>query len=87
MVSYSDDEKCIKKAEKEAQREIEKKVASRKNKGKSNGSYRHRRASPNPSDQPGPSHRWDMGQMGYGADANSTTLTNQAKGARALFPV
>ena len=63
MASYSDDEKCIKKAEKEAQREIEKKVASRKNKGKSNGSYRHKRASPNPSDQPGPSHRWDMGQM------------------------
>ena len=62
LVSYSDDEKCIKKAEKEVQREIEKKVASRK-KSKSNGSYRRRRASPYPSDQPGPSHRWDMGQM------------------------
>ena len=62
LASDSDDEKCIKKAEKEAQREIEKKVASRK-KGTSNGSYKYRRASPYPNDKPGPSHRRDMGQM------------------------
>ena len=62
LASDSDDEKSIKKAEKEALREVEKKMA-RKKKGPSNSGYRRRRISPYPSNQPGPSYRGDVRQQ------------------------
>ena len=48
LASNSDDEKSIKKAEKEALRVVEKKMA-RKKKGPSNSGYKCRRISPYPS--------------------------------------
>ena len=62
LASDSDGEKLIKKAEKEAQREVEKKMAAKRKKGTANSGYRRRRVSPYPSDQPGPSYRRDVGQ-------------------------
>ena len=63
LAANSDDEKSIKKVEKEAQRDAEKKASLKKRKSSANANYRRRRASPYPSDQPGPSFRRDTGQM------------------------
>ena len=60
LAANSDNEKSIKKAEKEAQREIEKKVSAKKRKAFT--TYRWPRVNPYPTEQPGPSSRRDVGQ-------------------------
>ena len=62
MAADSDDEKCIKKAEKEAQREVEKKATAKRRRGSASNSYRRPRVNPYPSEQSGPSSRRNMGQ-------------------------
>ena len=57
-----DDEKCIKKAEKEAQREAEKKAVVKRRKGSASNNYRRQRTAPYSTEQPGPSLRRDTGQ-------------------------
>ena len=60
LAANSDDEKSIKKVEKEAQREIEKKVSVKKRKAFT--TYRRPRVNLYPTEQPGPSSRRDVGQ-------------------------
>ena len=62
LAANSDDEKCIKKAEKEAQREVEKKANAKKRKTSTTNAYRRPRVSPYQSEPSGPSPRRDVGQ-------------------------
>ena len=62
LAANSDDEKCIKKAEKEAQREVEKKANAKKRKTSTTNAYRRPRISPYQSEPSGPSLRRDVGQ-------------------------
>ena len=62
LAADSDDEKCIKKAEKKAQREVEKKVTAKRRRGSASNTYRRPRITPYPSEQSGSSSRRDVGQ-------------------------
>ena len=59
LAADSDDEKCIKKTEKEAQREVEKKATAKRRRGSASNIYRRPRVTPHPSEQSGPSSQRD----------------------------